>query len=162
MTRAFIAVPLPESIRANLLELDRSEQGISWSFPDRWHITIQFFENADMGQLERLFCQIEAQEAVGSLGPRVSRLGKQILMVPVDGLSDVAEEVRTATASHGSHDQLPFVGHITLGRMKETDSAEIEGTPIEGVFRADRLLLVESRIDSGGHAHTVVDSRPLL
>ena len=46
--------------------------------------------------------------------------------------------------------------------MKETGSAELEGTPIEGVFGVDQLLLVESRIDSGGHAHTVVGSQPLL
>ena len=158
MTRAFIAVPLPESIRASLLMLDRSEQGISWSSPNRWHITLQFFEDADMGHLERLFFQIEAQEAVGSLGPRVRRLGQRILMVPVDGLSGVANQVRTATAPQSSNDQLPFVGHITLGRMKETGSAALEGTPIGGVFRVNQLLLVESRIDSGGHAHTVVGS----
>ena len=76
MTRAFIAVPLPESIRANLLELDRSQQGIRWSSPDRWHITVRFFEHADMGQLKQLFFQMEAQETVGRLGPRVSRLGR--------------------------------------------------------------------------------------
>lgn len=162
MTRAFIAVPLPESIRANLLLLDRSEQGISWSCPNRWHITIQFFEDADMGHLERLFFQIEAQEAVASLGPRVSRLGQQILMVPADGLSGVADQVRTATAPQGSNDHFPFVGHITLGRMKETGGAALEGAPIEGVFRVNQLLLVESRIDSGGHTHTVVGSQPLL
>jgi 2'-5' RNA ligase len=115
-----------------------------------------------MGQLEQLFFQIEAQEAVGSLGPRVSRLGEQILIVPVGGLSVLAEQVRAATAPQGSSDQLPFVGHITLGRMKETGSAELEGTAIEGAFRVDQLLLVESRIDSGGHAHTVVGSQPLL
>jgi len=138
--------------------LDRSEQGISWSSPNRWHITLQFFEDADMGHLERLFFQIEAQEAVGSLGPRVRRLGQRILMVPVDGLSGVANQVRTATAPQSSNDQLPFVGHITLGRMKETGSAALEGTPIGGVFRVNQLLLVESRIDSGGHAHTVVGS----
>ena len=162
MARAFIAVPLPESIRANLLELDRSQQGIRWSSPERWHITIRFFEDAAMGQLEQLFFQIEAQEAVGSLGPRVSRLGEQILIVPVGGLSVLADQVRDATAPQGSNDQLPFVGHITLGRMKEAGSAELEGTAIEGVFRVDQLLLVESRIESGGHAHTVVGSQPLL
>ena len=162
MARAFIAVPLPQSICANLLELDRSQQGIRWSSPGRWHITVRFFEDADMGQLEQLFFQIEAQEAVGSLGPRVSRLGEQILIVPVGGLSVLAEQVRAATAAQGSNDQLPFVGHITLGRMKETGSAELEGTPIEGVFGVDQLLLVESRIGSGGHAHTVVASRSLL
>lgn len=162
MTRAFIAVPLPESIRANLLELDRSQQGIRWSSPDRWHITVRFFEHADMGQLKQLFFQMEAQETVGRLGPRVSRLGGQILIVPVGGLSVLAEQVRAATAPQGSNDQLPFVGHITLGRMKEIGSAELEGTPIEGVFGVDQLLLVESRIDSGGHAHTVVGSQPLL
>ena len=115
-----------------------------------------------MGQLEQLFFQIEAQEAVGSLGPRVSRLGEQILIVPVGGLSVLADQVRAATAPQGSNDQLPFVGHITLGRMKEAGSAELEGTPIEGVFRVEQLLLVESHIGSGGHAHTVVASRSLL
>ena len=74
----------------------------------------------------------------------------------------MAEQVRAATAAQGSNDQLPFVGHITLGRMKETGSAELEGTAIEGVFGVDQLLLVESHIGSGGHAHTVVASRSLL
>jgi hypothetical protein len=46
--------------------------------------------------------------------------------------------------------------------MKETGGAALEGAPIEGVFRVNQLLLVESRIDSGGHTHTVVGSQPLL
>ncbi len=162
MTRAFISVPLPESIRSNLLELDRTERGISWSSSKQWHITIQFFEKVNIEKLERLFLQIEASKAVGTLGPRVSRLDHRILMVPVGGLAGVADQVRTTMALQSSGDQLPFVGHVTLGRMKATENAQLEGAWVEGVFQADRLLLIESCIGSKGHTHTVIATQPLL
>ena len=162
MTRAFISVPVPELIRTNLLELERTERGISWSSSEQWHITIQFFEKSNIEKLERLFLQIEASKAVGTLGPRVTRLDHRILMVPVGGLSGVADQVRTTMAPQSSGDHLPFVGHITLGRMKATENAQLEGAWVEGVFQVDRLLLIESRIGPKGHTHTVVATQPLL
>ena len=162
MTRAFISVPLPEMIRANLLELDRTQQGISWSPPGQWHITLQFFEDVDIKKVKELLLGMKAQGAVATIGPRVTRLGEEVLVVPVNGLSRLAEQVRSTMSPQSSGVSLPYVGHITLGRIKKIINADLEGVRIEGSFRVTELLLVESRGTPNGYSHSVVGSQRLV
>ena len=161
MTRAFISVPLPESVRATLLNLDRTQQGISWSAPEQWHITIHFFEDIDIEKVKSLFFSMKAQRAVAMIGPEVRRLGEEVLVVPVNGLSGLEEDVRVTMSIQRSPESLPFFGHITLGRIKQTLNVELEGKRVEGSFKVNRLLLVESQATPSGHEHSVVGSKLL-
>mgnify|MGYP001160908556 FL=1 len=161
MTRAFISVPLPEVVRASFLDLDRTQQGISWSNPEQWHITIQFFEDVDIEKVKNLFSGMNAHKALAVIGPEVARLGKEVLVVPVDGLSDLVEEVRATMSTESSVEALPYVGHITLGRIKKNLDAELEGRSVEGSFQVNRLLLVESYPTPSGHTHCVIGSQSL-
>ena len=154
-------MPLPESVRATLLNLDRTQQGISWSAPEQWHVTIHFFEDIDIEKVKSLFFGMKAQRAVAIIGPEVRRLGEEVLVVPVNGLSVLEEDVRVAIPIQRSNESLPFFGHITLGRIKQTLTVDREGKRVEGSFKVDRLLLVESQVTPSGHKHSVVGSQLL-
>lgn len=162
MTRAFIAVPLPEVIRTSLLNLDRSQEGIRWSAPEQWHITIQFFEDVDIQKLKCLFLSIRARGVVATMGPRITRLGQEVLVVPVDGVLPLAESVQAMMSSQTSSKPLPYIGHITLGRIKKNLTPKLEGSSVEGSFQVDRLILVESQVTPNGHKHSIVESQMLL
>ena len=162
MARAFISVPLPEVIQTSLLNLDRSQEGIRWSAPEQWHITIQFFEDVDIQQLKWLFLSIRARGVVATMGPRVTRLGQEVLVVPVDGLLPLVENVQATMSSQTSSKQLPYIGHVTFGRTKKNLTPRLEGKSVEGSFQVDRLLLIESQVTRDGHEHSIVESQMLL
>ena len=162
MARAFISAPLDQKTEERLLRLDRGQADIKWIQPKQWHITMQFFDSVNLDELCDRFARIEAQQATGVLGPRVTQLGHRNLVVPVRGLSLVADHVRKSTGQLAPKDQLPFSGHITLGRTGRTSVPEILGADVRGSFRVERLLLIESVIGSTGAIHTVIDSRSLI
>jgi 2'-5' RNA ligase len=142
--------------------LDRSQEGIRWSAPEQWHITIQFFEDVDIQQLKWLFLSIRARGVVATMGPRVTRLGQEVLVVPVDGLLPLVENVQATMSSQTSSKQLPYIGHVTLGRTKKNLTPRLEGKSVEGSFQVDRLLLIESQVTRDGHKHSIVESQMLL
>jgi len=161
--RAFISASLDEKTRAALSRLDREQLDIRWIQPEQWHITIQFFSHVNLDELRPRFSRIEAFQATGILGPRVTRLGARNLVVPVDGLSTLANRVRESMRPLASKGQLPFVGHITLGRIRD-DSAPLalEGVAIQGEFQVDRLMLMKSVTGPEGARHTIIDSKQLF
>ena len=163
MIRAFISAPLDEKTRAELGRLDREQLDIRWSQPEQWHITIQFFDHVNLDELQRRFARIEAFQATGVLGPRITRLGARNLVVPVDGLSTLANRVRESMRSLAPKDQLPFVGHVTLGRIRDNSvPVALEGVPVQGEFQVGHLMLMKSFIGSEGARHTVIDSKQLF
>ena len=144
------------------MRLDRNQAHVKWVRPEQWHITMQFFDAVNLDELRHRFSRFEAVQALGALGPRVTQIGDRNLVVPVQGLSRLADNVRKSTRRLASKDQLPFVGHITIGRTKRDSVPELVGTAIKGSFRVERLLLIESVIGSEGATHTLVDSRSLI
>ena len=112
-------------------------------------------------RVKSLFFSMKAQRAVAMIGPEVRRLGEEVLVVPVNGLSGLEEDVRVTMSIQRSPESLPFFGHITLGRIKQTLNVELEGKRVEGSFKVNRLLLVESQVTPNGHKHSVVGSQLL-
>ena len=162
MARAFISVPLDEQTQELLLRLDRRQADVNWVHPEKWHVTMQFFGAVDLDDLRGCFEKIEAFQATGALGPRVTQLGDRNLVVPVGGLSELADNVRKSTGRLAPKQQLPFVGHITLGRTKSDIVPNLAGVTVQGNFRVERLMLMESVIGSTGATHILVDSTSLI
>tara|TARA_Y100001970_G_scaffold259823_1_gene341232 strand:- start:647 stop:1168 length:522 start_codon:yes stop_codon:yes gene_type:complete len=162
VARAFISAPLDEQTKKMLLQLDRSQADVKWIEPEQWHITMQFFDAVNLDELRDRFAKIEAAQTIGALGPRVAQFGDRYLVVPVQGLSRLAENVRQSTGRLAPKQQLPFVGHITLGRTKSDIVPNLAGVTVQGNFRVERLMLMESVIGSTGATHTLVDSTSLI
>lgn len=160
--RMFLAVRPSAAATAELARLDRSEvSSVRWEDPANWHITIRFFPRAPVGGV------IAAVDALGALaaptvvlGPSVAILGKGVVIVPADGVGDLATTVERASRefeAEPSNSRRPFAGHLTLGRLRKGNrTCELVGRRFDASFVADGMDLVVSTPQSNGaHRHEV-------
>ena len=93
--------------------------GLRWTKPERLHVTLRFLGQCDEAEVRDALAAADLPAAAATLGPRVERLGRGVLMVPVEGLDDLAAAVEAAIAPLGlpppGH---PFAGHLTVARFK--------------------------------------------
>ena len=121
------------------------------------------FGHCDIEVVEKNFLEIRAKSSTAVLGPRISRLGKSNLVLPIGGLTGLARQVQESMEPQKSpKHQLPFVGHLTLGRIKDANRANLEGTPFSGSFVVTELQLVQSVLGAEGPTHTTVNRLQLL
>ena len=78
------------------------------------------------------------------------------LVIPVEGVDELARAVDEATDGIGSPRRHEFSGHITLARTRRGAASEIEGVPVTAEFPIDHVRLVESRLDADGSVYTGV------
>lgn len=130
--------------------------GLRWTPPAQWHVTLRFFGDMDVDQGMAAGQGIAGATAgghpvVADLGPAVSRLGRNVLQVPVAGLEGVAEAIVAQTADVGvPPGPRPFSGHITLARNRgKATLAGLTGAPVSGRWDVDQVSLVASV--SSGH-----------
>jgi RNA 2',3'-cyclic 3'-phosphodiesterase len=154
--RLFIAVPLPDAVRAFVAEIIRDLQGDDW--PVRWvhagsgHLTLHFLgdtppENAELLRLA-LGEAIEPHEAfdlrTADLGafpamkrPRVLWLG---LWGPAHRLESIRDDIGVVLESFEFElDEKPFHPHITLGRLRDTRNVRVRDLPQKIRARFDAL-----------------------
>jgi len=156
--RAFIAIPLPETVREQMADLQGRLQRygfrIRWVRPDRIHLTLRFFGDLDGYKLS------EAQNAMAR-----ALADWQPLQLSVRGLGTfpgvrkprvvwcgLAGETDRLAVLHGRlgaelvrcgfpAETRPFRAHLTLGRVKAAIQAEKLVTAIreQGGFESDRF-----------------------
>jgi 2'-5' RNA ligase len=167
VTRLFVAVRPPPVVLAQLADLPRREEpGVRWVPPGQWHITLRFLGDAEVDAVVRaLEGAVPALRALpppcASLGPRGSRLGRQVICVPVGGLEALAGSVVGATTALGTAvDPRPFSGHLTLARLGRRGACRLAGHPIRAGFAVAELELVSSVLDRDGARHDVVRTFP--
>jgi 2'-5' RNA ligase len=157
MTRLFIAVWPSATAIDQLIALPRAgEPGVRWVPPQNWHITLRFLGDADVDHVAELLATTELPRAVAHLGPRIERLHRRQVVVPVSGVDELAHHVRSATAQIGEHDRRPFRGHLTVARTAPDASATIIGTGFDAAFSADAVALVASQTLPDGAVYTTV------
>ena len=171
--RSFVAVPLPESVRANLFaaaaELARAlpPQQVKWSRKiENLHVTIKFLGPVEEPKLASFGGVLAASlQALLPFGIEVRGMGAfpspreaNVLWAGVadDGrLSLVAEAVEEAAArlGIGERSPRPFRAHVTVGRSKQGVDARAALAPFGerafGAASVDEALVFESRLGSG-------------
>lgn len=157
--RLFVAVWPPADVVSLLGSIDRPHRKeLRWTTPDQWHVTLRFLGEADPDEvIERLrpaLAGVGPRDVV--LGPVTRRLGSSILMVPVDGLDDVAAALPFPADK-------PFTGHLTLARAKKRSSipAALAGTPVSAGWRVETVSLARSTLKPGGAVYEDVAVFPL-
>jgi 2'-5' RNA ligase len=170
MARLFIAVRPPPDVLASLARLPRPEApGVRWVPPAQWHVTLRFLGEA---ALDETVAAIDAmvvaavaddeRQGIARLGPRVSRLGRNVVCVPCEGLEALAATVGEATSSIGDPpDPRPFTGHLTLARLKQRAACGLAGTAFDAAFAVTEIEVVRSTLSSAGAVHEVVHTRSL-
>jgi len=163
--RLFIAVDVDEATRAQigristgLREAIGAHAKASWVRPDRMHLTLHFFGNADgaleervRGALAHPIDQPAFDLSFEGLGVFPERGSPRVLWLGVTaGLSELRRIHGVVGQTHE-----PFTPHLTLarlrGRIPRAKVAEIVDIPASaGPSRIDRVTLYESRLSPAG------------
>lgn len=120
MPRLFVAVWPPEDVLRELAAMPRPEvDGLRWTAPERLHITLRFLGECNEAEIRAALAEADLTAARATLGPRVKRLGRGVLMIPVRGLDGLTAAVEAAISPMGlPPPDHPFSGHLTLARFK--------------------------------------------
>jgi len=188
--RAFIAIPLPESLLTHLgrvqrrLEREVPPRSVRWIRPEGIHLTLKFLGDTPLEKVPRIRAALEAVArhappcafTVGGLGcfpnlrrPRVIWVGVQEPTGRLAALQDAIEEV---VAPFGYPPEgRGFTPHLTLGRVSRrasrSDAARIgeviSATEVGqlGEVPADRFVLFRSVLKPTGAEYSVLAGFPL-
>jgi 2'-5' RNA ligase len=163
MTRLFVAIWPPAHVLERLDDLERPrDQGVKWVSPENLHITLRFLGDAEVDEVAEALDQVALPAASARLGPAIDVLAEHSLVVPVAGLDDVADVVRSATRGLGSErERRRFVGHLTVARLaRRARPTRSVGRLFEASFEVDEIALVESTLTDHGAVYETVTSWP--
>ena len=180
--RAFLAIPLSEDLRPRAEELQKelspSLPDVRWVRPESLHLTLRFLPDLPEETVEKIG---QIMLSVGTLLPPfridVTILGTfpgptqaRILWLGIDGGAALGElfhalDERLATIGL-PRETRPFTPHLTLGRWRQPgaipqDLWQRRAALTLGDFRADRMILFESRLAASGAIHLPLRVAPL-
>lgn len=144
MPRLFVAIDLPEEIKASLSQLSGAVPGARWVAPSEIHLTLRFIGDVDPQRVEKIKKELAAIQ-FGSFPLRVAGVGHfpargypRVLWVglePRPELMSLQQRIERALQQAGvPPEERPFSPHITLARLKETQPAAVAG--FESLHRA--------------------------
>jgi 2'-5' RNA ligase len=148
MARLFVAAVPPAPVLDALAALRRpDEPGVRYTVRDQWHVTLRFLGSCEPDAAQDALHTLDAPAGEAVLGPRVARLGRSVIAVPVHGLDDLAAAVVGATADVGEPpDPRPFTGHLTMARLKGRAACGIAGEAVDLRFAVSEIHLVSSEL----------------
>ena len=137
-------------------------EGLRWTGREQWHITLRFLGEAEQGDVEDGLLGFRGSASSVRLGPVSRRLGAGVLVLPADGLRELAAEVRARTEAVGQPpERREFTGHLTLARARKRVPGAVVGVPFDARFQATDLWLVSSRLRPDGARYTRLTRWPL-
>lgn len=161
--RLFVALWPPPDVVDLVRSLPRPDvAGVRWTSPDQWHVTLCFLGEASADEAVAALSSVPWDEGPAAVtGERLVRFGREVLVLPVDGLAALAARVETATAGIGRPPPpRPFAGHLTLARARRGGDVR----PLAGVavgrraqWRPAEVTLVASRLHAAGARYEVVE-----
>ena len=161
--RLFVAVRPPPEVLDVIASLPRRQQaGVRWTTRDQWHVTLRFLGICSVAAAIDAMSKVEAMSTTASLGPRVGRLGRGVLMVPVLGLEALAAAVVSAMACVGQPpDDRPFLGHLTLARLRGAGACALTSATVSASWPVTTVQLVESHLGRDGARYETIYELPL-
>jgi 2'-5' RNA ligase len=185
MIRAFLAIEMPETLRAGLAlvqgELKRSHADVRWVAAGNIHLTLKFFSNVpdeeidtlalaarEVAQAEEPF-QLKATIAGAFPSPRAPRVVWLGLGGDVVPLNRLYYQLEKAFAKLGyPAEGRAFHPHLTLGRVKSPDNREKLARMLEKMsavdwppFEVKELILFQSVLSPKGSIYTPLKVVPL-
>jgi 2'-5' RNA ligase len=182
--RLFVAIPMPEPVRNEIVGVQRelqrlvSRDAVRWTKPEQFHLTLRFLGDVPV---ERVPALQEAISAVclGSAALRMCAQGigffpnarsPRVIWAGInDGaghLADLQKKIEAAvqpfTPEPGTD---KFAGHVTIGRVKFLKRPDIEKLAAHSQAIKDRLFgewtaheieLIRSDLSPAGASHTLL------
>jgi 2'-5' RNA ligase len=180
--RLFIAIPIPEPVRDEIIRVQQEMQPLAprgaarWTRPDQFHLTLRFLGDVPGAGLDKLKESVNAvcrsaqplqmrAEGVGFFpnphSPRVVWVGihdKAGLLVDLQ--KRIETVVRPFTVEPGEKN---FSGHVTLGRLKNLKPPDARKLAAHaqtvkartfGEWTADEIEIIRSELSPAGACHT--------
>lgn len=160
------------------LRLSSPRDGLRWSVPAQWHITLQFFGEFSPNQAVALTRTLQsanlppARIQLETLGTFPSKGILLVEVLPLESLlalqTCIARLGQSCGIAQGSH---PFHPHITLARsrgkigFKTLQTMQLPSLPPFGpplAWEANELLLLESVLSSHGASYRTHATLPLV
>ncbi len=181
--RPFLALLSSQALKHPFREIQKrmieENAAVKWDTPDKFHITLKFLGNVDLGKVTELSESLAAvtsqtvsfQLLYNILGafpdlvhPKVIWVGAQMNNV----LSSLQHAIELACAGLGfPTDTRAFHPHITLGRVKGSPNlarltAKIKSITFEPIETGcSEVLLIKSNLQPTGSVYTTLKSFPL-
>lgn len=155
--------------------IKKTIEGMRWSAPESWHITLQFLGHAgpELEALKTQLCEVQSAAFSVRLGGLdfFDRAGALVVEVLLSReLASLQQKVIVATARCGFRaENRPYHPHITLARMqnasrsqarRSVDAAKLD-TPRLPEFGAREFCLFESFLGGEGSRYEVRARFPL-
>ena len=180
--RLFIAIPIPEPVRDEIIRVQQEMQplvprdAVRWIKPDQFHLTLRFLGDVPVAVLEKLKESVNAvcrnarplslrAEGVGFFpNPRSPR----VIWVGIDDregrLGDLQKQIETVAGQFSSEPgEKNFTGHVTLGRLKNPRPADTRDLATRAQSLEKRLFgdwtaldieIIRSELSPAGARHT--------
>lgn len=172
--RYFVAVSPPPPVVDKIVEMTAGwspGDGLEVEPAQRLHVTVRFLGVVD--RIEPLAAALR-QKCAGAprvtitYGPATARLTEQAMVVPVAGLTGLAEDVQGVIKPWGDVPApRPFIGHMTVARKRQSERfgrlipQAWVGVPILGSWLVNTLCLFVTEIVAGVPRYRVVEEFPL-
>jgi 2'-5' RNA ligase len=180
--RLFIAIPIPEPVRDEIIRIQLELQPLvphaaaRWTRPDQFHLTLRFLGDVPVAGLEKLKESVNAVcRSAQPLQLRAEGVGffpnphsPRVVWVGIDDqtglLIDLQKRIETAVrpfaAEPGAEN---FAGHATLGRLKNLKPSDTRKLAAHaqtvkdrtfGEWTADEIEIIQSELSTAGARHT--------
>jgi RNA 2',3'-cyclic 3'-phosphodiesterase len=179
MTRLFVAIDVPMAARQALSDavtgLRVRHDGLRWSRPAGWHVTLAFLGEVGVGGRIRAISALRratvgAAPCAVTLSGRLGRFGDRVLWASVeaddDRLPTLVDGIRRELAAAGlPFDDRPFRSHLTLARgrrgqaMPRTRLLTAPGLPCR--WSVATVALMASPPNGHGNGYRTVATWPL-
>lgn len=184
--RLFVAVTVPESVKAKMEEAQAElrrvlpQRSVRWARREQFHLTLRFLGDVEAARVEALGEAIRAAcrgfgalplraERVGFFPdlryPRVAWVGVQDQAEQLPRLHQTVEAVTESFTTEAKEER--FTGHITLARIKGIKRSEAEALGKAAAGMADRVFgqwtayhidLMRSELLPQGARHSTIAS----
>ena len=159
MTRLFVAAWPSEEACEYLRSLPHDGWvNVRWMPEDNWHVTLAFLGEGEIDDVMARLALGDYHAATAELTPRMRVMGSNSLVVSVDGLDQLAAEVRARVFDEAP--RRPFHGHLTVGRSigKRPISGRTNTGQIAAAcaFDVTEIALVRSTLSPEGARYDTV------
>jgi len=180
--RAFIAIDLPDSIRAALRQKQTAfrsvSQGARWTQPEGIHLTLRFLGEISDSKVREVSERLRKLSRFEPFAIRVTGFGffpdgrrPRVFWVGIEdsaGLNRLAEEVEKALGPAGfTREERAFRPHLTLARFREPQAQPaLQATVSQageqdlGSFEVSEFFLFESKLSPRGAEYRKVERFP--
>ncbi len=174
MVRLFVALPLPEQVKEEIVGLQKGLPGAFWRPPEKLHVTLRFIGALDEAQAQDFARELRyirfpafhlrlkgvGYFASGGVPHHVWAGVEQEALV-----TELRDKIVSAARHAGleNEDRFKFVPHVTLGRLSGSDMDDVfrfiaaNNLFKSDMFRAEFFSLFSSRARENGEGKYYIE-----